>query len=75
MMRGHHETLKPDWTHGNPIPFPGIASRDGGRGSSVDSVQLAHLAMTLADRRMLNLARLLGCLGHFEEDEGGPRAA
>ena len=74
-MLGHHETLNHDWTNGNPIPFPGIASRDGGRSSSVDSVQFAHLSMTLADRRMQNLARLLGCLGHFEEDEDGPRAA
>ena len=74
-MLEQRETRTPDWIDGNPIPFPGIASRDGNRGSAPDSVQFAHMAMTLADRRMQHLARMLDCLGHFDGDEDGPRAA
>jgi hypothetical protein len=74
-MLEQRETRTPDWIDGNPIPFPGIASRDGNPGPTVDSVQFAHRAMAMADRRMQHLARMLDCLGHFDGDEDGPRAA
>jgi len=64
-----------NWPGPGPIPFPGKELRDTMLPRQRDSVQLALLAIGLADRRMKQLARTLGCLGHFESDEDGPRAA
>ena len=59
----------------SPIPFPVEHARETARATPRDSIQLAMFALGLADRRMTNLANILGCLGHSEPDEDGPRAA
>lgn len=56
----------------NPIPFPGRMYECA---ATPDSVRFAELALELADRRMQQLADALGCLGYFEDDGDGPRAA
>lgn len=40
-----------------------------------DAVRFALDAMDNVSRRMEDLARQLNCLGHFEHDDDGPRAA
>ncbi len=60
---------------GNPIPFPTAAACGAESAAMFDSIQFAKRALELADRRMQNLARTLDCLGHFDEDSDGPRAA
>jgi|GEM_PF-1594447 hypothetical protein len=60
---------------GNPIPFPTAAACGGESSPMFDSIQFAKMALELADRRMQNLASMLDCLGHFDEDSDGPRAA
>ena len=65
-------------TWARPIPFPGRApSRPAGknpRGRSDTSEVLA--AFEAVNRRMYDLARELGCLGFFDDDDDDrPRAA
>ena len=61
-----------DRTARNPIPFP---DRLRAAVRCSDSVEIAALALDLADRRMQQLAQSLGCLGYFEDEGDGPRAA
>ena len=61
-----------DRTARNPIPFP---DRLHEAVRNTDSIEIAALALELADRRMQQLAQSLGCLGYFEDEGDGPRAA
>ena len=74
-MTSFHLQDDMNWPGTGPIPFPTGKARESMLPRHRDSVQLALLAVGLADRRMKQLARTLGCLGHFESDEDGPRAA
>ena len=71
MIRHSLHNPTPDGMPRNPIPFPGL--QDAIQGA--DSVRIAAVALELADRRMQQLANALGCLGYFEDDGDGPRAA
>lgn len=75
MMSTFHVHDDMNWPKAGPIPFPSKDVRDSMLPRQRDSVQYALLALGLADRRMKQLARTLGCLGHFESGEDGPRAA
>ena len=72
-MSGTHPNIPtPDRTARNPLPFPGHPPTAA---PATDSIRIAALALELADRRMQQLASSLGCLGYFEDDGDGPRAA
>ena len=71
-MQSRQDNSTHDCMPRNPLPFPG---RIRDVVESVDSIRFAGLAMELADRRMQQLADALGCLGYFEDDGDGPRAA
>ena len=86
MRRLRFSSLQRDTTPG-PIPFPrqrattawGISAQQqrrpdratGGEGSAVD----VFTALDAVSRRMEDLARELGCLGYFYDDDDRPRAA
>ena len=58
--------------HGHPLQFPRELARNMTRLSSRGRRQRIT---DHTDRRMWHLARTLGCLGYFEPDGNGPRAA
>ena len=72
MMQFRQDNTTRDRMVRNPLPFPGRFRDDV---EPVDSIRFAGLALELADRRMQQLADALGCLGYFEDDGDGPRAA
>ena len=63
--------LNHDHEHTHPLQFPRELARSMTRLSSRGRRQVTEHA----DRRMRHLARTLGCLGYFEPDGNGPRAA
>lgn len=75
MMSTFHVRNHVNWSRMDPIPFPREHAGNAVPPRQLDSMQFALLALGLADRRMKHLARTLGCLGYFESDEDGPRAA
>jgi hypothetical protein len=57
------------------IPFPQAQGRpEPGSADADDSVSEALEALESVSRRMKDLARALGCLGYFDDDDR-PRAA
>jgi hypothetical protein len=58
--------------HGHPLPFPQELARTSTRATQRTR---RWRPVEQADRRMWQLARALGCLGYFEPDGNGPRAA
>ena len=58
------------------IPFPQPqGSPEPGAEDAADSVADALQALDSVSRRMRDLARALGCLGYFDDDDDRPRAA
>ena len=72
-MTSFHAQLNQD--HGHTLQFPQELARTSARNRSRSALAERLRSLELADRRMWQLARTLGCLGYFEPDGNGPRAA
>ncbi|MHC4776663.1 MAG: hypothetical protein ACYTBR_15555 [Planctomycetota bacterium] len=58
------------------IPFPQAQwPPESDAEDAADSVSDALQALESVSRRMKDLARALGCLGYFDDDDDRPRAA
>ena len=71
-MTSFQAQLNHDHGHEHPLQFPRELARSMTRLSSRGR---RRRIAEHADRRMWHLARTLGCLGYFEPDGNGPRAA
>ncbi|MCH2147833.1 MAG: hypothetical protein MK095_00170 [Phycisphaerales bacterium] len=60
---------------GQPIPFPVHRIEHSNIDRGHDGLPDTLRSLGLTDRRMLQLARALGCLGHFDSEDDDPRAA
>ena len=61
--------------HQDVLQFPRELPRTSALQRSRAALSDRWRSLDLADRRMWQLARTLGCLGYFESDGNGPRAA
>jgi hypothetical protein len=57
------------------IPFPRSRPEPGSDEAANRSLTDALGALEAVSRRMEDLARALGCLGYFDDDDDRPRAA
>jgi len=66
--RRNHALIKPAAHQGDPIRAEDVLGQ-------VPSTEEVLKALDDVSRRMETLARSLGCLGYFDDDDDGPRAA
>ncbi len=70
---GMNDGLRPVHPTGDMIPFPRSAQPEDDQNGREQRPDVLY-AFQKASRRMEDLARTLGCLGFFDDDDG-PRAA
>lgn len=68
---GNGDGSRRDWA---PLPFRDPPQPPDVLGQVPSTAEVLK-AFEEVSRRMENLARSLGCLGYFDEDDDGPRAA
>ena len=71
-FQAHFSTRRAD---DQPIPFPAHRIEHPNIDRRHDGIPDTLRSFGLTDRRMHQLARALGCLGHFDSEDDDPRAA